>query len=75
MPGNGVNASCWLDEFAALSQPPELYHRDAVLGQIFWTHQAHPLHQIEHLLGFRHESYLLLIGCTSKTSAFVLLQP
>ena len=37
MPGDGIQASRWLDEFAALSEPPKVNHRDTVCGQVFPT--------------------------------------
>jgi len=64
--GDGVNASGWLDEFTAVEQPPEVDDRDAMLVQVFRTHQPQALHQIQGSLSFSHGDQLQLNGCISK---------
>jgi hypothetical protein len=66
VPGDGIYAPRWLDELTTLNQPPQVDDRNAIPGQVFRTHQSHPLHQLERLLGFCRGSHVLLIGCSSK---------
>jgi hypothetical protein len=56
--GDGIDTPRWLDEVAALNQPPQVDGWNTAAGQVFRTRQAHLLHERERSFGFCLRSHV-----------------